>query len=518
MLEHPKALALVAIAAIVLVLGAHVRWIDEPFDASLGGVTSGEYYGYAAKAFDRHGFLALKGQPATVYFERTTAVFFGYANHPPTPHLITYPAWKFLGRDERALRLPLLLVFALSMLGMGLLGRAAGLSGFVAAATFATLPLLVEYGNMVDAPMFSLLLLVFGTLAYLRWRSTPTARTRLCFVALALLGALTDWFGYFLAVGVCVDLIFERPRAAPFRSSVAWSIAPWFVGFGLFLGWLTWTSGGGLGLTTKLRQLMNASVGAESPYRIEDMQAAWSEAMPRFIATGFGIPLAILAAVCFLAALGRVVSGKGASTAARAVVILTIAGAMPSIVFHSRAARHEFWILPLASAVALSFVWTMHGVAALIRGAIGGRTATLVTAALIAATVGIDFGRGVDLHRHYRTDSAKLRGESLNTFLAKDDVILMPDFEGAVRYYCHATMIAPVGHSAENVKFVIRTIAPARDSIGRIFIAVPTHLLGSSGWTLELPIVPPFKELPYGPNMRVALAALDPTRLYDWAK
>lgn len=512
---------LVAILAALFLLGCHIRWIAEPFSASLGGTTSASYYGYAARAFDTHGFFALKGAPATFYFPSTREGFIPYLNHPPFAHLVTYPSYLAFGKNERALRLPILLLMLGIIVGVHRAAKAIAPDGAAAAtAIAAAIPLFFEYGNMVDAPMFSTALLAPTIVLWFRWRKSGKRSAYAAFFLFALAGALVDWFNFLIVPALWLEVFCAKKDTA---HGSRWKVAflaglPVGIGLVLFLAWLIAVTGGPSEALATMRGLMAVPAGLDP--KIAARKIEYFPNMAVWFRRGVGPVILGFFAIGVASILLR--AGEPAAEASRrAFLVLLFGGAAPSVVFWSRAAEHEFWILPLAPALAIGAAAGIRAVAALAaRAAHPERRAVLSTglAIVIALGVVIDAAmRGIRLHRTFATTIYRERGAALNEVAGPRDVVFMPEDEDQVRFYSRSALAAPCGQGLDNLKTIVRGIAPVRNSIDRFFLGIPTTHLDQAGWALALrPIIRGTREIAWG-DRRLALTELDPAGLFELA-
>ncbi|MCA9322591.1 MAG: glycosyltransferase family 39 protein, partial [Planctomycetes bacterium] len=245
-----------ALAAVTWLMSTFFVRLDEPWDQSLGGTTSGAYYGLAARAFEVHGLGNLRLQPLHFYQPNTTKTVFAYRNHPPFPHLITATAYRLLGHDERSLRLPIFLLTCLTVLGtfMAARRRPGHEVAWIALCLLAATPMFFQYGDMVDAPSFSLVTLVWAWLAWERHRRLRSGRSLTLWLIAGGLAGLSDWFGYLLVPVLWLDLLIRRRDERPWRLAFIAGL-PFGLALVAFCLWLIWTAG----WQGALDQLLNLS-------------------------------------------------------------------------------------------------------------------------------------------------------------------------------------------------------------------------------------------------------------------
>ncbi len=487
------ALPLVALAATVFLLGVHVAQIDAPFDASLGGTTS-TYYGLAARNFEAHGLMGLRLRPALFAQPTTQETAYFYYNHPPFPHLVTFPAYHAWGRDERALRIPILALLLITLTAVWLVARRAGspLGGWWALGLMASTPMVHEYGSMVDAPMFSLAFLVLAYLAFQRHVAKRNLQTLLLWLGVAFLAALTDWFAYFLVPALWAWLL-VAPKLPCRRRLAAAAAFPFALGFLTYLSWLCWATGSVHGAMEEIKPLLGVAA-LESSF---DYPAA----MARWFRQGWTGALLVPAAV------GAVLSFWRRSPLVRGAWILTIAGLLPAVAFRERAALHEFWILQAAPGLAL-----MGAIPATFlreKGLLGPKVGGLLLAVLVAWAS----HSGWQLRHHYATSLYARMGEDLNRHLDPRDVVLTPQDLSPVAFYCRAPMI-PMVRSIEGFRTVIRALAPGMTEVDDLALVWPDFAPKVADMEPVLSLMIDGRKIEYGIG-EAALILLNKSRAQD---
>lgn len=494
-MPRPKAgvLPLVALAATVFLLGVHLAEIDAPFDASLGGTTS-TYYGLAARNFETHGIVGLRLRPALFAQPGTTKTAYFYYNHPPFPHLITYPAYHAWGRNERGLRLPIFALLLMTLAGVWGVARQAAspLGGWWTLALAASTPMLHEYGSMVDAPMFSLAFLVLSYLAFQRHAARRSRGTLLLWLGVAFLAALTDWFAYFLVPALWGWLLLAS-KVERRRRLAAAAAAPYALGFLTYLGWLLWATGGIQGVVDEIKPLLGVAGLASS--------VDYTSAMARWLRQGWTWALLIPAAI------GAVLSVGRRGPLIRAAWVLTLAGLLPAVAFRERAAVHEFWILQAVPGLAL--MGAIPFVALTNRGFLGMKAGAL----LLAVLAGWGSYNGWQLRRHYATTLYERMGEDLNRHLGPRDVVLTPQDLSPVAYYCRAPMI-PMVRTLEGFRTVMRALSPGMSEVENLVLVWPEFAPRVPQMEPVLGVMVDGRKITYGSG-QAALVFLSKSRAQD---
>lgn len=476
--------AFLGLAACAFLLACHLRWIEEPWENSMAGYNSGVHYGKTCQVWEAHGALRCRLRPtafsSTGFFEP----YVGYLNHPPTPYFLVFPAWKHLGRDERAMRIPILLLLALSMFWLHRAVSRSGESGcgWTALALYGSLPILIAHGNIVDAPLFSTVFLIPAVAAWMKWRHHPDGRGYLAYAAFGYLGGITDWFGYFVVPALWLDLLLARPGARGLLKTAFLTGLPFGLGLLSYLGWLAWADSEQFAsILAFLGETADPTTHASMESRLAATQ----------IMKGLGVPHAVAAAAGLLVVLARLL-GRRLDRADRTALALFVAGVLPTIVFFVRVHDHEFWSITAAPGVAALGARAL----VLLRGAprIGVSAAAVLT--VIAVVLGAR--SGTELHDSYRSTLPRDRMEILNEYVGSKDVVLRPHGLGPDTYYLEA-MTIPLVTRREYFDFALNNLRPARHTMGRMFVLWSTEITDSPEWVTELPLLE-VTQVPWKPH------------------
>lgn len=232
---------LLAVLPPLLALGLHLPWIDSAFGP--GCNNAGSYLSVFARAWERHGFLELRGLPIHSFGLEPTTEGEVYLNHPPLPFWLA--GWS---SDEWVARLPatvghLLLCGLTALLAARLL--ASRLGGLLAGCAVATNPCLAFWVHCSFEPL--VMVCGLGSLALAPRAVLPGAwSARLAICAIAFVGVWCDWsMAFFLCGLVCWwpgDR--ERLRAA------SWMLGSVFLAsvaaIGTVVAWARWAQAGPL--------------------------------------------------------------------------------------------------------------------------------------------------------------------------------------------------------------------------------------------------------------------------------
>ena len=498
-----------ALVVLLILVGLQGAWIDEPFDASAGGIVSGQFVAYTVRAFSEIG-LDRSGLVWSQFFHPDAIeLLVPYLNHPVFSLLILYPSYEVGGRDERALRLPVLLIAVIGIVALFVLVRRCdrSVAAGVAAALFASAPLMVQHA-MILCP-FGIIgtSFVLGTAAaWFAWRLRGGRRRYLLFALLGLISLGMDWVAGFLLPGLLASVGLERGVRGRWRAGVATAF-PYLLGIVLLGLWFVRGAGGVAEAQEHLRVMRMRLAGY--PGGLE----RWLATMGDYVLRGFGWPLILLAVVGTGCAVARSLRVP-VPPLTRCSIALLLAGVLPSLVFFSRAASHEFWILPALPAVAVLAASGAETLCGLWPIAGRGKGKLLLAVTILAAGVGI--WSGVGLHLAHRSDRDPRRAEALDTAAGRGDVVLLVDVGNSVPYYAAASVMTLPGADRHVFDQAVRHLRRGRDAIGRIILAVPDHALASAGaWVGTLPLVPESVREITGPDTSLLVGELDPVRLFD---
>ena len=175
-------------------------WVEE--DNWYGAV-----YSQAAHNNLRAGLTVTGGVPVTLYYGPLPFprdVF--YVHHPTLLPLLVTASFGLLGESEWAAKLVPIACTLLSVIFLWLLVRdlAGRRAGTLVALIFATLPMQLHYGDMVDfeAPLLMLMLATLLSLQY--WRTTGRVLWMMPATLFVFLALWMDWPGYLFVLSLVV--------------------------------------------------------------------------------------------------------------------------------------------------------------------------------------------------------------------------------------------------------------------------------------------------------------------------
>ncbi|MEZ6194150.1 MAG: hypothetical protein R3F20_00245 [Planctomycetota bacterium] len=482
-----RALVIVAVGAVLTLLGCHYLWRAEPWDESHNGVNSGGYYGYACRGLAAHGFFAKRMQGPALFHPDTPDIWEPYANHPGTAYLLIYPCYLYLGRDEAALRWAMGIVCALTLLLFAMCLRRF-LSPPALAASVALLaspPLMFQYGNMVDLPLFCLMLFAPTLVAWQAWRA---GRTRYgVYFALAFAAGMIDWFSYFLVPGI---LLVDNLAAGTLRERLAraWRVGlPFAVSLVVVGAWLGWALGGDA-LRSHFATLfgaMHVDIAALAPHAVVDGQALpYFPSIGRHLERTFGLPLLALGVVGLVRALVEL----RRAPAARIAVAGLVAGVLPAVAFRIHAIKHEFWFMTAAGSIAMLAAGALFGFSS--TSPSFGPRRRILAFVIVAAVTGFGVVKGIELHDGYRTTTLRERGVALGERFGERDLVLISFGLSSDRFYSRAVTVPGVT-TREVYDEVRRIMRPHRDEFDRVSIVWSLGERADFQWLLALPRLDP---------------------------
>ena len=176
---------------------------------------NGAVWSQAAHNILRAGLAETAGASTGFYFGPLPIPEWGYyLHHPPLLHLMIASLFALLGEHEWVARLVPIGCSLASVLFLWLLVRSAvGVrAATLSAAIFASLPMELRYGQMVNFEP-CVLMLILGALLCLRYRQVSgRASWQWAALGFILVGLWVDWAMYLFVVALCA---FWLPRARP---------------------------------------------------------------------------------------------------------------------------------------------------------------------------------------------------------------------------------------------------------------------------------------------------------------
>lgn len=200
-----------AFLAVCFYRGIHVPWVEN--DNYYGAI-----YAQAAHNNLRAGVLATGGVPATLYFgPLPIPVDAFYVHHPTLLPLLVTASFALFGEAEWSARLVPVLCSLLSMIFLWLFVRDAvnRRAATLSAAVFATLPMELHYGDMVDFEPCLVMLMLAALLCLRYW----LARDRALWMWLAgvccFFAVWMDWPGYLFVLSLTAWFLWRWIKGAP---------------------------------------------------------------------------------------------------------------------------------------------------------------------------------------------------------------------------------------------------------------------------------------------------------------
>ena len=360
----------------------------------------GAFYSQAAHVNLQAGILTTAGVPVPLWFGTPPIPPDAFYVHHPTllPTLVT-GAFAVLGESERAARTVPVACSLLSVVLLWLLVRSAvnARAATLTAAVFATLPMELHYGDMVDFEPCLLMCMLSVLLCIRRWQLTRKSRWAALAAICTMLTLWMDWPGYLFVLSLAAWFILrgvvkrrnleatkpgnERAEKIPFMdswipNSSSSPVAPAFtqkesLRFGLLLLALTGVSGiifllqirhvrpdawSDLWHAATMRLSSSTATDGAAPAEnaVHFTLREWSAAIRDGLANDF-LPLP-----WFLAALGIFFlwiarrTSPGLRWCAFAMMPMIIAGVLYVVILRNESFVHDFATFYLIGAIALA--------------------------------------------------------------------------------------------------------------------------------------------------------------------
>lgn len=188
----------------------NVPWVEE--DNVFGAA-----YAQAARNNLRAGFSVTAGVPATFYVGPLPIPADAYYVHHPVlfPLLVTATV-KALGEKEWAIKLVPICCSVLSawllwfIVGATINKRAAAF----AVAFFATLPMELHYGDLVDYEPCLVMWMLAALVCFWNWEVRPRRRWKILAALCCFCALWTDWPGYLFTVSVAVAFLLKKEKSS----------------------------------------------------------------------------------------------------------------------------------------------------------------------------------------------------------------------------------------------------------------------------------------------------------------
>jgi 4-amino-4-deoxy-L-arabinose transferase-like glycosyltransferase len=199
--------------------GATLIWLAFVLTAEIdrpwinGSDYNGAVWSQAAHNILRAGLADTAGASSGFYFGPLPIPAWGYyLHHPPLLHLAIAGLFSVLGEQEWVARLVPIGCSLMSVVFLWLLVRSCAGSRVAAltAAVFATLPMQLRYGAMVNFEP-CVLMLILGALLCLRWHDvTGKPAWKYGALAFVLVGLWVDWAMHLFVIAICACWLLWR--------------------------------------------------------------------------------------------------------------------------------------------------------------------------------------------------------------------------------------------------------------------------------------------------------------------
>ncbi|GEM_PF-827229 len=176
---------------------------------------NGAIYSQAAHNYLRAGLVATACVPAVLYFGPLPIPPDGYyVHHPCLLPLTVAGMFSILGEKEWVARLVPIGASLLTLCFLWLLVRhcAGARTATLAAGIFATLPMELHYGEMVNFEPVALFWMVTALLVLRYWQQTGRPVWRVLLFVAIFFGLWTEWTGYFFALLIAFYFLGAGPK------------------------------------------------------------------------------------------------------------------------------------------------------------------------------------------------------------------------------------------------------------------------------------------------------------------
>ena len=166
----------------------------------------------------RAGLRATAGVPSAFYFGSLSIPPEGfYAHHPPALSLLLTGMFAVFGEKEWVARLlPVTFSLAGAVLLWALVKQCAGLrAAAFATIVFASTPMELVYGRMVNFEPLVLVWMLGSVLSLRRWESSGSSAWRNATAAFLVLAMWTAWLGFLFTLALCVYFFAARNDRRP---------------------------------------------------------------------------------------------------------------------------------------------------------------------------------------------------------------------------------------------------------------------------------------------------------------
>ena len=435
----------VLFAVVLIWLAIVLSWeIRRPWNDGVD--FNGAVWSQAAHNILRAGFTETAGASSGFYFGPLPIPAWGYyLHHPPLLHLAITVLFAVFGEHEWVARLvPISCSLASTVLLWLLVRSCAGArAATLSAAVFASLPMQLRYGSMVNFEP-CVLMLMLGALLCLRWHHISGAlKWKYGALGLIFVGLWVDWAMYLFVVALCGCWLL-RARGGDRRFAVILLLSAIFSG-ALYL------------LRIKLlrpdawRSLSDAfmvRIGTgKGGYFTE---AQWLVRMSETMVSYF-LPVGLVLAAIGAVLLWRARSQQGLQWLGRACVVIVVMDALFVGLFQNVSYIHQYsafyFLAPIAIAAGLALDRLIASIQSVRLPAFVGRLAELSVCLAVVAIAAAGMHRTkmlsgqfriLDYYTHETPDLIPDLGEAIRDHFSADTQILcnfLPDYGPHLAYY-----------------------------------------------------------------------------------
>lgn len=425
--------------ALLSTVAAGLHGLDGPWEGGFRGVNGSEY----SQTFVRHfldlGAGATNLAPVQQVIPTDPVTLDWNWHHPPLHPLLLWLGALVLGNSEWVLRLVQLLLFLPACWGLhALVSRFAGQwTAGTAALVFAAAPLCGYFGPMVIQDGAVLAFSLLAAAAFVDHLRAPSLRTWLPCAGWYFVTTSFDFHAHFHGISLAV-LAFttERPwrgvlRALSFLPVSLLSLGLVALHYGTFLG-------GPGGFFHSALHL--AGDGWQEHVNFASAMAALRE----FVVDGLTVPL-LVASLCGTLLLLRAARERHAACLLLLAAALGVPGIVHCIVFAPHAVTHDYWLLPLVPAVAVTAAAVATPARCALRipkastRCVGALGLALLAAAVVQGTVATH--QRIDA---LRTTAYRDLGLEIRALSERGDVVLCSESVRIAQYYADRFVLGEV--------------------------------------------------------------------------
>ena len=348
--KRDRILALLAVLNVAV--GIRTPLLGIPFTGNMEGLATGYAITHAVN-LSRYGPVASNFAGVLNVGNVPPESWVMYAHHPPLVPILISGVYRLVGVTEWSSRiLPALFSVATALLLYTCASRLAGpRAGLFAGVFYSGAPITVAYGGMPDYINAQLAcLMLFVTIAYVRWQESG-GRLWMWAMAIAfVLGALTDWPMFYVVPGILFHCWWTNGR---WLRGVVRLAAPALAIFLLLVLWMDAIEGRG----AFLHQFMTRASGNQFRW------SAWFHQVLGWEILGLHTPILPVLSLVFLGrAVVRVRRLGAGALLPHSVPLLLWSGAVLHLIVGREGVLQAWWAVLVTAPLALTAALTLDGI------------------------------------------------------------------------------------------------------------------------------------------------------------